>query len=278
MINNPLINEVFRGCLEDFLFGNLVIKNTRSPLILAVFGPTGEGKTFQIDKICQSLGISQTIISPGELESENAGRPAQLLRELYIGAGTLKKGATHTEPAVLVINDIDTVLGNWGEMVQYTVNRQTLYGQLMALCDFPNQVSGHTVKRVPIIITGNNPSILYPPLLRPGRMRLMPWIPTVKDKAQIVSRIFTGVSMAALEKLIEKYKEQPISFWSDIDARLREIKLRAWLNSNSREDLLNSLHSGKEYSMKESEVTFGELEKIASDLKNANISKKNFLT
>jgi len=278
MTNNPLINDSFREIVESHIFGNLLIQDTYSPLILGIFGPPGEGKTYQLEKVCKSLEVTQTIISPGELESENAGYPAQLLRKLYLEAGTVKSTPVQQgNPKVLVINDIDTVLGNWGELVQYTVNRQTLYGQLMAFCDYPNQVSGHETKRVPIIITGNNPSILYPPLLRAGRMRLYPWEPTLKDKIHIVARIFEGISEGQINNLISKYPDQPISFWSDVDARFREIQLHIWLKNRSRNDLINNLRNRKEFAVGKKDATIDELEKIAYELNKANISKKTYL-
>jgi len=48
-------------------------------------------------------------------------------------------------------------------------------GTLMNICDSPNQVSiaqawreGDLIRRVPIIVTGNDFSTLFAPLVRPG--------------------------------------------------------------------------------------------------------------
>jgi hypothetical protein len=276
-MTSPLINEKFRVSVESHLFGNLLIKDTRSPLILGIFGPPGEGKTFQLDYICKSLKITQTIISPGELESENAGHPAQLLRKLYIEAGTPNLGTVKSEPKVLVINDIDTVLGNWGALVQYTVNRQILYGQLMAFCDFPCEVSGHSTNRVPIIITGNNPKILYQPLLRSGRMRMMPWVPDITDKLPIVARIFPGLLTSDISNLVSLYPNQPISFWSDIDARYWENRMAEWLNERSRDSLLNDIASGVVYAMKDAQVTLSELKSLAMELSANDVRNKSYI-
>jgi len=276
MKNAPLINESFRLLVESHIFGNLLIKDTLSPLILGIFGPPGEGKTFQLDYICKELKIKNTLISPGELESENAGFPSQLLRTEYIKAGSSIIQGSPPEPAVLIINDVDTVLGNWGTMVQYTVNRQTVFGQLMHFCDYPNEVGGKQVARVPIIITGNNPSILYPPLLRAGRMRLMSWEPTLQDKVQIVSRIFDSIPVRDVEQLVSQYPHQPVAFWSDVYARFWELSLHQWVNSQPRLVLVGNLQKRNEFAIS-GNCTIGDIKKHAAELNNSDIRQKSYL-
>ena len=56
----------------------------------------------------------------------------------------------------IIINDIDAAIGDWGDLVQYTVNRQTVYSELMHLCDYPNIVQGFKTHKIPIVTTGND--------------------------------------------------------------------------------------------------------------------------
>ena len=65
---------------------------------------------------------------------------------------------------------------------QVTVNNQMVFGTLMNLCDNPTRVSvgqdwrsADTVQRVPIIVTGNDFSTLWAPLIRDGRMDKFYW-------------------------------------------------------------------------------------------------------
>lgn len=219
------IDPWFRSVVRSHLVGNLAVQNTLSPLILAIFGPPGEGKTFQTEAVCNELGLKPFIVSPGELESENAGHPGQVLRQQYLAAGSTRSSSR----GVLVINDVDTVLGDWGQLVQYTVNRQVVYAQLMAFCDYPAEVAGNSTTRVPIILTGNDPSILYGPLLRPGRARVARWEPNIETKLPIVGSIFPELDRESIRAILEKLPEQPVSFWSDVRAALWEAKLDDWI-------------------------------------------------
>ena len=63
-----------------------------------------------------------------------------------------------------------------------TVNNQIVVGTLMNLADNPTRVSigqvwreSDIVSRVPIIVTGNDLSTIWAPLLRDGRMDKYYW-------------------------------------------------------------------------------------------------------
>ena len=65
---------------------------------------------------------------------------------------------------------------------QMTVNNQMVVGTLMNLADNPTRVSigqdwrdSDTVNRVPIIVTGNDFSTIWAPLIRDGRMDKFYW-------------------------------------------------------------------------------------------------------
>lgn len=63
-----------------------------------------------------------------------------------------------------------------------TVNNQIVVGTLMNLCDNPTRVSvgqdwrqNDITHRIPIIVTGNDFSTMYAPLIRDGRMEKFYW-------------------------------------------------------------------------------------------------------
>ncbi|KAF0932746.1 hypothetical protein E2562_012087 [Oryza meyeriana var. granulata] len=106
-------------------------------------------------------------MSAGELESSSAGEQAKLIRQRYREAAeTVRKG----KMCALFINDLDA------GATQYTVNNQMVNATLMNIADsptnvkLPGQYSRQDNPRVPVVVTGNDFSTLYAPLIRDGRM------------------------------------------------------------------------------------------------------------
>jgi hypothetical protein len=240
-MNGIVLDAVLEQQIEDHILGNLLVRPSRTPLILGIFGPSGEGKTFQVEEVLRRLGLRSSVISPGELESNEAGRPAAVLRREYRLAGEVGAGQP---PAVLVIHDVDTALGEWGQLSQYTVNRQLVYGELMALADHPNEVAGRPAQRVPIVVTGNDSTKLYPPLTRPGRMKILSWAPDADKRRHIVSSLFPHVTAGEIVKLLKRFPYEPIAFWGDVSHRCYERVLIGSIRRWPRENLLAMLHQG----------------------------------
>ncbi|MDM8211849.1 AAA family ATPase [Mediterraneibacter glycyrrhizinilyticus] len=273
---NYYISKKIQDAIEKHLFSNVLIENSSSPLILGIFGPTGEGKTFQLESVLNEWKIKINDVSASELENENSGYPAQLLRTQYIAASNAK------ELTVLVINDIDAILGKWGDLTQYTVNRQDVIVQLMHFCDNPYDVAGTATKRVPIFVTGNNPSILYEPLKRSGRMRMVEWDPTVDEKRLIVAQIFKETDEKEIKKLVELYPTRPISFWSDLHSAIVEDKMMQFFYANySIREIRELLQRKQKFSQINIQVSLEEIKRklneISDDLSNKTyLGEKNY--
>jgi hypothetical protein len=184
-------------------------------LILGIDGPPGEGKTFAVAGVAESSSVETVMVSGGQLESPHSGKPAELIRDAYrIAGGLLTSG--RAAGAVVVINDIDGGIGDWGPTVQYTVNRQNVITELMHLCDHPETVEGTSTPRVPIIVTGNDFSKLYGPLIRAGRFRRFTWVPTLPEKVAVVGGILPVDLAARAADLVHLHPEQPVSFFADV--------------------------------------------------------------
>jgi hypothetical protein len=122
------------------------------------------------------------------------------------------------------VDDFDTTVGEW-EKSTTTVNHQQVLAQLMHLADSPTEAAGRRLHRVPVFITGNDLSKVYPPLRRPGRMRAFPWLPTQAEREAIVACILAGVLPAdEVPGLLARVPEAPIAFHSDL---LSEILARS---------------------------------------------------
>lgn len=226
------IPERFRRIMSVHVIKNMIdVDNWQVPLILGIHGVPGEGKTFMCESVLQELGVKSYLISGGQLESENAGEPAALLRTTYLDAGeAVQRGEALM--SVILINDFDTGVGNWGAMVQTTINTQQLFAEMMHLTDYPEDVQGRRTLRIPIIITGNNFRSLHIPLVRAGRMWLFEWTPDPQDKVNIVRSMFPTLSDSDLQELVlQRFGDQPIAFFSFLKTTLLDDEI--WLKIQS---------------------------------------------
>lgn len=203
-----------------------VVKNLlfpRTSLILGLQGPAGEGKTFQCCEVLRRLNVTPVSLSADEFGSEHEGGPARTLVRRYIYASRLVLTG-QARAAALVINDIDACLGNFGELVQYTVNTQQLNATIMGLCDSPTRVGEEQTARVPLIVTGNDLRKLYGPLTRPGRMTVFTWRPTLEEKRAIVVEMYgdVPVSMDDVQQLVRRYRRQSVAFFESVKGTLMD--------------------------------------------------------
>jgi ribulose bisphosphate carboxylase small subunit len=214
----------------------LDLPGVRVPLILGIHGRKGEGKTFQCELVFEKMGIEVTHISGGELESPDAGDPARLIRLRYRETAELIR--VRGKMCVLMINDLDAGAGRFDEGTQYTVNTQLVNATLMNIADNPTDVQlpgsydSTPLHRVPIIVTGNDFSTLYAPLIRDGRMEKFYWEPDRDDKVGIVGGIFAedGLSRREVEQLVDTFPKQSIDFFSALRSRIYDEQIRDFIH------------------------------------------------
>lgn len=214
----------------------LELPGVRVPLILGIHGRKGEGKSFQCELVFEQMNIEALHISGGELESPDAGDPARLLRLRYREAAELIK--VRGKMCVLMINDLDAGAGRFDTGTQYTVNTQLVNATLMNIADNPTNVQlpgsydSTPLSRVPIIITGNDLSTLYAPLIRDGRMEKFFWEPDRKDKVGIVGGIFSEdrLPQSDIEQLVATFPHQAVDFFSALRARIYDEQVRQFIH------------------------------------------------
>lgn len=214
----------------------LDLPGVRVPLILGIHGRKGEGKSFQCELVFEKMGIEVTHISGGELESPDAGDPARLLRLRYRETAELIR--VRGKMCVIMINDLDAGAGRFDEGTQYTVNTQLVNATLMNIADNPTDVQlpgsydATPLHRVPIIVTGNDFSTLYAPLIRDGRMEKFYWEPDKNDKIGIVAGIFSpdGLSQREVEQLVDTFQNQSIDFFGALRSRIYDEQIRHFIH------------------------------------------------
>jgi ribulose bisphosphate carboxylase small subunit len=209
----------------------LDLPGVRVPLILGIHGRKGEGKSFQCELVFERMGVEAVHMSAGELESPDAGDPARLIRLRYREAAEVIR--VRGKMAVLMINDLDAGAGRFDQGTQYTVNTQLVNGTLMNIADNPTDVQlpgsydSTPLHRVPILVTGNDFSTLYAPLIRDGRMEKFYWEPDREDRIGVVSGIFSedGLPRQQIEQLVDTFPGQPIDFFSALRSRIYDEQI-----------------------------------------------------
>jgi SpoVK/Ycf46/Vps4 family AAA+-type ATPase len=183
------------------------------PLVLGIFGRPGDGKSYQARAHLAHLGVLCVSINAADLESDRAGQPGKLVLAKYEDAG---HRTSEGSPAALLVDDFDTTVGEW-EKTTTTVNHQQVLAQLMHLADTPSEAAGKKLRRIPVFVTGNDLSKVYPPLRRPGRMRAFHWLPSEAERMDIVAAILADVlTPPETTELLAKLPDAPIAFFSDL--------------------------------------------------------------
>ncbi len=225
------------------LVKNFLPLTSHVPLILGIHGPKGEGKSFQCELAFRQLGIEPVKLSSAELESPDAGDPSRLLRLRYREAA--ERIRVRGQMCALVIHDLDVGVGRVDRRTQYTVNTQLVSGTLMNIADDPTNVQlpgsydERPLKRVPIVVTGNDLSTLYAPLVRDGRMEKFYWEPDRADRLGMVAGMFAaeGVSRHEVEQLVDAFPDRAIDFFAALRSRLYDERIREFVQAVGLERL-----------------------------------------
>jgi len=158
------------------------------PVILCITGPQGTGKTRTVRETLRRLDVHVEDLPASSCESKFAGIPAERLKAVYSKAAELqlKKG----RPTAVVLDDLDLAVGDFG--ATGTSNIHHLLSALMEIADRPTVVDGRRLDRVPMIVTCNDITKVYPVATRERRMRIVSWIPTREELLPVAIRMFDG--------------------------------------------------------------------------------------
>ncbi len=219
----------------DELFGNYYIPNTyrdmvlkhlilnyasningfSPPLILAIQGYKGEGKSFMLNLLCDYYNIELRAFSGTDLCGPNEGDSIIKLKKEYELCCALSRQDKKFR-AILIDDFHMSIGGDFSNEVSRTTNAQGLIGYLMNLCDDPF-IDG---VRIPIIVTGNDFTKTYSALTRNGRMSFLEWKPNTEEKKRIVYYMykcfFCDIKKEDTDTLVEKYEHKYIAFFKDV--------------------------------------------------------------
>jgi rhodanese-related sulfurtransferase len=203
------------------------IPGASCPLVLGIWGEKGVGKTFNLELSLKAIGALPIVISAGELEDEWAGEPGRRLRERFEFAHRHQK--ITNELTCIVIHDLDIGVGRYSG-IQNTVNSQNFQGTVMALCD-------QMEERIPIFITANDLTTLYAPMVRDGRMAKFFFQPTFEERLEIISNLFSTLSVDESKIVLSSFQSQPLDFFAAVRSSLVDHQIMAWVRRGQLESL-----------------------------------------
>jgi SpoVK/Ycf46/Vps4 family AAA+-type ATPase len=222
----------------------------------------GCGKSAFIKGVAKGLGVRIFEIEASDLESANAGDPVKRVEAIYAEAEALVAGADEErEPALVLIEDADMFLATHNHLVQSTINTQHLNGYLMAIGSNATEKR----QRVPLVLTGNCPEVLHGPLIREGRADVRIFTVTLRQKTEMVARIFSTLPRDGVNRLVQAFGQQPIAFFAAIEQRwLQRAHFEEMKHHGPKKSILLALQ-GK-WDVVVPEPKLGELLKIGREL------------
>jgi hypothetical protein len=187
------------------------------PLILLIQGHPGDGKSYQAYNILKSSKFAAMRFSSAELSGTYESESVSRFKDYYCRAAESAETFPEALP-VLLMEDFDLSPAGKRENNFYTVNSQLLAGFLMNLADDVSLCKMDTVRRIPIIVTGNDMSVVHGPLLRPGRVDVFTWQPTEQERAVMIHSALAGtvspMDFKQAAKLARMFRDLPISAFS----------------------------------------------------------------
>jgi hypothetical protein len=179
-----------------------------TPLFLLIYGPPGEGKTFQLRNCLREFDVDRHEIDSTAVEDPQAGRPDREIMRRFTDAAA--DAARSGRPGCVVMEDVHLLLGRY-DTTQYTMNLQHVLSQLMLFADTMSNTSEHA--RLPVFMTANDTTVLAPALIRHGRARQYKWFPDPEEKRSILADALPELTDDELTLLTGEYPNQPVSFF-----------------------------------------------------------------
>jgi SpoVK/Ycf46/Vps4 family AAA+-type ATPase len=185
------------------------------PLMLAIIGPSGTGKSWQVREIGRQLGWHVVELDASSLAGEREGAVVRILHDAYLEAGEGHDGGSHS---FMLIDDFDLSMASIRSHVETSQHSQLLTSALMELCDRPDRIRRDLPRRVPIILTTNSLDAVYGPLIRYGRMHIFHWAPTPEELGAILERVFAGLPPVVRLAIVERFSGEGLAFFTAVRA------------------------------------------------------------
>ncbi|XP_058068039.1 ribulose bisphosphate carboxylase/oxygenase activase, chloroplastic isoform X2 [Magnolia sinica] len=208
-----------KGMIDDLFVGNFLGKDSdivfdyRQKVTRSFEYLQGD---YYIAPLFMVMGIEPVIMSAGELESERAGEPGRLIRDRYRTASQVVENKG--KMSCLMINDLDAGLGRFDNPTRVSIGQDWRESDV--------------TQRVPVIVTGNDFSTLYAPLIRDGRMDKFYWQPNREDIINIVHRMYEkdGITWDEVVSIVDTFPNQALDFYGALRSRTYDRSISKWVS------------------------------------------------
>ena len=189
------------------------------PWILGLEGPPGTGKSFQARRVLERRGFHVVAASGSSLSGGYERDSVKVFDAVWQQCLDASAANPASHP-VLVLEDFELSPAGVRKGVHYTVNSQVLNGHLMSLADDPGAVTLATGYRVPLLMTGNDLSLLHGPLLRTGRMERFVWKPRRAERAELFSSALSRAQISDRAGLAPRWARRRRLTVADVSAAI----------------------------------------------------------
>lgn len=226
------------------------------PMYLAIEGTPGEGKTVQTIGTCVRHKINILYVSASQLSGSHERDSIEIMNDIYQSAIRLKR---NNKIVAILIDDFH--LGNAidDDNIKRTINSSLLTGYLMNLAD------NNQIDKIPIILTGNDYSKIYAPLLRAGRADRFMWMPSFFEKKCIVENIFKDFvcyRQKDYDKFFNKYSYLSIAEFSQLKNEFRKKILFESISNHAMINIKSISDIQSEFDNKRYKINLKELEAL----------------
>ncbi len=234
--------------------------NYKPPIYLAIKGDAGEGKTAQSIATCTQKGFYVIYVSASSLSGSHENEAKEKLQKIYNYALQLKTKFLTS----IIIDDFHKGIANEDENIKKTINTSVLIGYMMNIAEHNGSI------HIPIILTANDLSKIYSPLLRTGRADIFSWKPKSEEKKEIVFNILNPFVSEKKEseflKFYKKYCNENVAFFAQLKNQWRKKVLKEAIHNVSAFNDVNIARINNFVNSYQQKITYLELSKIADNL------------
>lgn len=232
----------------------------KPPIYLAIMGAAGEGKTAQAIATCTQKGFYVIYISASSLSGSHENEAKEKLHKIYNHALRLRTKAL----TAIIIDDFHKGIVNEEENVKKTINSNVLTGYMMNIAEYNGAV------HIPIILTANDLSSIYAPLLRIGRADIFLWKPKLYEKRKIVFYILDSFvnekSEREFNKFFKKFSNENIAFFAQLRNQWRKKLIKESIHNISAFDMASITRINSFINSSEQKLTYADLTNIGDSL------------